>query len=108
MRVADLVTALVLMAVGGLVMFDAVRLGFDWGSASPGTGVPADAFSVRWTGQITPTSTSTTWQLGVWTDGGVRLYVNNQLVINDWAIPSGGGASTVIAVQTVNLYKGPW
>jgi putative tricarboxylic transport membrane protein len=38
MRVADLVTAPVLMAVGGLVMFDAVRLGFDWGSDGPRSG----------------------------------------------------------------------
>jgi len=38
MRVADLVTAVALMAVGGLVMFDAVRLGFDWGTDGPKSG----------------------------------------------------------------------
>jgi putative tricarboxylic transport membrane protein len=38
MRAADLATAIVLMAVGGLVMFDAVRLGFDWGSDGPKSG----------------------------------------------------------------------
>jgi putative tricarboxylic transport membrane protein len=38
MRVADLVTASMLMAVGGVVMFDAVRLGFDWGSDGPKSG----------------------------------------------------------------------
>jgi putative tricarboxylic transport membrane protein len=38
MRAADLVTAAVLMAVGGVVMFDAVRLGYDWGTDGPKSG----------------------------------------------------------------------
>jgi putative tricarboxylic transport membrane protein len=35
MRVAELVTASVLMLLGGLVLFDAVRLGFGWGADGP-------------------------------------------------------------------------
>jgi hypothetical protein len=38
MRAADLATAVVLMALGGLVIFDAVRLGYDWGSDGPKSG----------------------------------------------------------------------
>jgi putative tricarboxylic transport membrane protein len=38
MRAADLATAVVLMGLGGLVMFDAVRLGYDWGSDGPKSG----------------------------------------------------------------------
>jgi len=38
MRAADLATAVVLMALGGLVVFDAVRLGYDWGSDGPKSG----------------------------------------------------------------------
>ena len=38
MRAADLATALVLMGLGGLVIFDAVRLGYDWGSDGPKSG----------------------------------------------------------------------
>jgi putative tricarboxylic transport membrane protein len=38
MRAADLATAAVLMALGGLVIFDAVRLGHDWGSDGPKSG----------------------------------------------------------------------
>src|SRR5262245_47529702 len=38
MRAADIVTAAVLMAVGGLVMFDAVSLGYDWGTDGPKSG----------------------------------------------------------------------
>jgi putative tricarboxylic transport membrane protein len=38
MRAADLVTALVLMGVGGIVIADAVRLGIGWGTEGPESG----------------------------------------------------------------------
>lgn len=38
MRTADLVTALVLMAVGALVLADALRLGVGWGTDGPRSG----------------------------------------------------------------------
>ena len=38
MRRADLLTASLLMLVGGVVIFDAVRLGFGWGTDGPQSG----------------------------------------------------------------------
>jgi putative tricarboxylic transport membrane protein len=38
MRIADLVTAAVLMLLGGIVTYDAVLLGAGWGSEGPGSG----------------------------------------------------------------------
>jgi len=38
MRTADLITASVLMLVGGVVVLDAVRLGFGWGADGPKSG----------------------------------------------------------------------
>src|SRR5687768_7189411 len=38
MRTADVVTAAVLMVLGGVVLYDAVRLGVGWGSSGPGSG----------------------------------------------------------------------
>jgi hypothetical protein len=38
MRAADLITALVLMGLGGVVIVDAVRLGIGWGTDGPGSG----------------------------------------------------------------------
>ena len=38
MRVAELVTASVLMLLGGVVLFDAVRIGFGWGPDGPRSG----------------------------------------------------------------------
>jgi len=37
-RAADIVTASLLMAVGGIVLFDAIRLGFRWGTDGPQSG----------------------------------------------------------------------
>src|SRR5919198_4440197 len=38
MKRAELITALGLMALGGIVLFDAVRLGFGWGADGPKSG----------------------------------------------------------------------
>ncbi len=56
---------------------------FDWGSSSPASNIQADTFSVRWTGQVQAKSTGLhTFYTS--TDDGVRLWVNNQLLINRW------------------------
>jgi len=56
---------------------------FNWGAGSPHPQIGADTFSVRWTGWVHAPVT------GVYTfyttsDDGVRLWVNNQLLINNW------------------------
>jgi YVTN family beta-propeller protein len=56
---------------------------FDWGTASPGAGVPADSFSVRWTGQVSVT-TSGSYVFQTISDDGVRLYLNGAQLINNW------------------------
>lgn len=38
MRIADLVTAAMLMLMGGIVIYDAVRLGIGWGNEGPRSG----------------------------------------------------------------------
>jgi hypothetical protein len=38
MRTADLVTATLLMALGGIVIYDAVRIGVGWGNEGPRSG----------------------------------------------------------------------
>ncbi len=61
---------------------------FDWGRSSPGPGVPSEHFSVRWIGTITAPA-SGTYTFSVTVDDGIRLYINNQLLINSWQ--SNGG-----------------
>ena len=58
-------------------------INFDWTTGSPGAGIPADRFSVRWTGMVTPAITGT-YTFRTTTDDGVRLWVNNVRIINRW------------------------
>lgn len=55
---------------------------FDWGSGPPVEGVGSDNFSVRWT--ATREFEAGTWRFHVRVDDGVRLWVDGQLLINDW------------------------
>ena len=59
------------------------EIAFVWGSSSPIPNViPADHFSVRWTGVVPLTGGQYTFQTR--TDDGVRLWVNGQLIIDQW------------------------
>lgn len=59
------------------------EINFDWGFASPTMGLPNDFFSVRWTGSIeAPRSGNYTFY--VQSDDGVRLWINNNLIIDRW------------------------
>jgi glucose/arabinose dehydrogenase len=56
---------------------------FSWGTGSPGTAIGADTFSVRWTGQVEARFTET-FAFRTTSDDGVRLWINNQLIIDQW------------------------
>ncbi|RZU00952.1 PA14 domain-containing protein [Rivibacter subsaxonicus] len=56
---------------------------FNWGNTSPGAGVPTDRWSVRWSGSVKAPS-SGSYKFQTLSDDGVRLWVNNALVIDDW------------------------
>src|SRR6185369_14382096 len=57
---------------------------FDWGSGAPAPSVDADNFSLRWTGQVRAPVTGN-FVFTTVSDGGVRVWVNGQQVINNWA-----------------------
>jgi len=56
---------------------------FNWGSGAPASGVTADNFSVRWTGRVQAPVTGT-YRFSTVSDDGIRLWINGQLVINNW------------------------
>jgi YVTN family beta-propeller protein len=60
-------------------------------AAAPLPGVPASHYSVRWTGRLRPLLTGN-YTFYVATDEGVRLWVNDRLVVDRWtnALPLGG------------------
>jgi beta-glucosidase len=56
---------------------------FDWGMMNPAPGMPADDFSVRWTGKLVPTE-SGKYRFGAIADDGVRVYLDGKLIAEDW------------------------
>ncbi len=57
---------------------------FNWGFGTPAPGFPADFFSVRWTRDLSLDAGR--YRFTVTADDGVRLWVNNQLIIDQWRI----------------------
>jgi GH43 family beta-xylosidase len=55
----------------------------NWGTGGPAAGIDGDTFSVRWTGQI-QAKYSQTQTFRVLSDEGVRVWVDGQLIIDDW------------------------
>ena len=56
---------------------------FNWEGGSPAASVPADGFSVRWSGSVRP-AFGQNYTFYTTTDDGVRLWVDGQLLINNW------------------------
>jgi hypothetical protein len=59
---------------------------FDWGDGSPGAGVSADRFSARYT--LTGVFAAGFYTFRVRSDDGVRLWVDDQLVLDRWVFRS--------------------
>ncbi len=59
------------------------QIDFNWGSGWPANQVGTDNFSVRWTGSVTPFF-SETYTFYTNTDDGVRLWINDQQLIDKW------------------------
>ena len=56
---------------------------FDWGEGSFAPGEPVDHFAIRWTGYYVPKETGD-YKFYTSADDGVRLYVGDDIAIDDW------------------------
>jgi len=87
-----------------LTRIEAVNFG--WGGASPGAGVPADYFSARWTGNVQAEAAGS-YVFQTVSDDGVRLWINGQLVIDNWTLhgptTDTAAAITLAAGQRVSI-----
>src|SRR4029453_4574728 len=86
----------------GVVRIDPT-IDFDWKEGSPTNGIGADHFSGRWEGQIKAPA-SETFTFIAQADDGVRLWVNNQLLIDKWQPPSAGEWSGSINLEAGKTY----
>jgi outer membrane protein OmpA-like peptidoglycan-associated protein len=59
------------------------RIDFYWHDEKPLTGVPAEQFSVRWTGWLVPPVTGH-YVLHLSVDDGARLWLDGEQVLNEW------------------------
>lgn len=61
------------------------EINFDWGYGKPDSSLPSDHFSIRWTGQVIP-EYSEEYTFYVSSDDGVRLWINGQIIIDEWSV----------------------
>lgn len=78
---------------------------FNWEQNAPDLALPTDYFSVRWTGQIQP-KYSETYTFYTNSDDGVRLWVNGQLLVDNWtdhSVTENSGMIPLIASQSYDI-----
>jgi uncharacterized protein YraI len=69
-----------------VLVADSANINFNWGFGSPGSGVQTDNFSARW--NRTSTLEAGKYRFTVVSDDGVRLWVNNTMVLDQWKVQS--------------------
>ena len=58
------------------------QINYNWGRAGPGSGIRSNNFSIRWSGTFNFSGGDVTFTTR--TDDGVQLYVDQNLLINQW------------------------
>jgi uncharacterized repeat protein (TIGR03806 family) len=80
-------------------------INFNWGTTGPSPLVGATNFTVLWTGSVQP-QFNETYNFYTTADDGVRLYVNGQLLINDWTDKTNATSKTnSIALAAQQFYN---
>lgn len=78
---------------------------FNWGFGSPASSIPVDSFTARWIGRIAPT-VSETYTFYVTSAGGVRVWLDDQLIFNQWVEHSEiEAASTPLHLTAGSVYN---
>ncbi|OKH41671.1 hypothetical protein FACHB389_04025 [Nostoc calcicola FACHB-389] len=79
------------------------KVDFIWGAGSPDPSIGADTFSARWTGQV-EAKYSETYNFYTNSDDGVRLWVNNQLLVDKFVNQSATENTGSIALVAGQKY----
>lgn len=82
------------------VVRDDAAINFNWGIGSPAPNINADQFSARWTRTVSLPAGS--YRFDVFSDDGVRVWVNNQLIIDGWRDQENGNYSATVSLPAGN------
>ena len=81
-------------------------INFNWGANGPAANVGKTNFTVRWTGTVQP-QFSETYSFITAADDGVRLFINGQLLIDDWldktSVSSKTNTLSLVAQRLYNI-----
>jgi uncharacterized protein YraI len=83
-----------------VLTLDQPNIYFNWGNGSPADNVPSDNFSARF--ERTLNFSYGTYEISVAMDDGARVYIDDQLVIDDWNV---NGLRTRTAQQVLSGAK---
>jgi hypothetical protein len=80
-------------------------INFNWSSTTPAANIGPNTYVVEWTGSVEP-QFNETYTFSATADDGVMLWVNGQLLINEWvdeAATTWSGQITLAAQQRYNI-----
>ena len=77
---------------------------FVWGGTNPPPNLSNGVYSIRWVGQVQP-QYSETYFFDVRSDDGCKLWIGNQLVIDNWKAQSVADAVSNITLQAGTRYN---
>jgi beta-glucosidase len=80
------------------------QVNFEWGSESPAPGVDARNYSARWGGEIVPARDGD-YRIGAEVDGGFRLYVDGELLVDQWNSRDDTEDTAVVSLAGGRAYK---
>jgi autotransporter-associated beta strand protein len=86
-----------------LVRTDAV-VNFNWSTTGPDSSIGQSNFTARWTGSVQP-QYNETYTFTVISDDGARLWVNGQLLVDNWVAHSSATNSGSITLNAQQFYN---
>lgn len=79
------------------------RVNFEWNNVSPGPGVPAQNYSVRWTGELVA-PVDGDYRLGADTDDGSLIFLDGKKIIDDWGPHAERTMTTLVHLRRGHTY----
>lgn len=83
---------------GNLIKRIDSEVAFDWDTASPANGIAPDLFSARWEGLLQPLRGGV-HKLHVMSDDGVRLWLDDRLIVDSWKDQGASQSSVQVVLQ---------